>query len=424
MASPDAFFDQPRRIVAATLVAAAVVAAFGLIYIFGDVLFCLFVGIVLATALKPLVEVLQRFGVRQPVAVMIVYGCAALIFAAAVGVGAPILIYQGRAAVTAIPQAFDRAYQRLASAGDASWVQVIRRVVDMLSPGGDPRAAEKSLATVGQTASYLAVALHAVLTGGLVVLLAFYWSLQGDRTMRWCCLLLPQARRDSARSTLAEIEAKLGAYIRGQGFVCLAMACMAAVIYGLLGLPSAVALGLFAGLCEVVPVFGPILAAVPPLVVAIVAAPEKTGWVAVAAVVMQQIESYLIVPPIMDKSVGVHPMATLLAIALFGSLLGIPGAILAIPLAAIVQVLLNRHVLVPETRDRNPLPGRGPLSVLHYDTRSVLADIQLRAKAESPGNAVGRLAEEIEAVARALDQRLNILEDDEVFEAEKGDLGP
>ena len=73
---------------------------------------------------------------------------------------------------------------------------------------------------------------------------------------------------------------------------------------------------------KLLPVLGPVLGAIPPLGVALVTDPGKTPWVLVAAVLMQQAENYLLVPRIMDKSVGVHPMVTLLAIAAFGSVIG------------------------------------------------------------------------------------------------------
>ena len=191
------------------------------------------------------------------------------------------------------------------------------------------------------------------------MLLAFYWSLQGDRTVRWLLLLLPAARRDGARDVIAEIEVKVGAYLRGQGLVCLTMAAIAAAAYGLLGLRYAVVLGLVAGVMEALPVLGPVLGAIPPLGVALVTEPGKTPWVLGAAVLMQQAESYLLVPRIMDKSVGVHPLVTLLAIAAFGSVLGLAGAILAIPLAAIIQVLLNRYLLGPAAAESQQPLGRG-----------------------------------------------------------------
>ena len=89
MASPRSYDDSPRRVVAATLVVAAVVAGFGIAYLLGDVLFLLFVGVVLATAVEPMIDALQRRRVPQAFAVCAVYACVILVLAAAAAVGAP-----------------------------------------------------------------------------------------------------------------------------------------------------------------------------------------------------------------------------------------------------------------------------------------------------------------------------------------------
>jgi predicted PurR-regulated permease PerM len=279
-----------------------------------------------------------------------------------------------------------------------------------ISRSNAPAEAQQALATVGQTASYLAAAARGLLIACVVVLLAFYWSLQGDRTVRWALLLLPESARDGARGTIEEIEAKVGAYLRNQGLVCLAMAAAASVVYSLLGLRYSIVLGLAAGLLEVVPVLGPILGAVPALGVALFTDSGRTPWVLLAAILMQQAENYLLVPRMMDKGVGVHPMVTLLAITAFGSLLGIVGAILAIPLAAIMQILLNRYVLGPAATQPKRPEGRGAASVLHYQAQELLCDIRQRHKAEPASSTVGHLAEAIEGIARDLDAGLRELD--------------
>jgi len=415
MASRDAFLDQPRRIVAAVLVVAAVVGSFGLAYAFADVLFSLFVGIVLATSLKPLIDALQQCGVRQSTAVLAVYACVTLLLLVVILAGVPPVIHRARELANEFLRASEQVRQWLANAGDVFWANAARRLMAGFSVGhiAEP---EQSLATFGRTASYLAILARGLLAGCVVVLLAFYWSLQGDRTIRWMLLLVPLANRESVREAISEIEGKVGAYVRGQGLVCLAMATMAAVVYGMLGLRSAVVLALVAGLLEVMPVLGPVLGAIPPLGVALFTDPGQVKWVLLAAFLMQQIESYLIVPRIMDKSVGVHPMVTLLAIAAFGSLLGIGGAILAIPLAAIVQALLNRCLLRPAAVEAVKPGGRDALSVLQYDSQKLLSDIRLRDKAELATSAIGHRAEAIEAIARDFDKRLKEIEGSSIAE--------
>lgn len=404
--------DSSWRVVAATLVVAAIIAGFAVAYLLSDVLFLLFVAVVLATALKPMIEALQRRRVPQLFAVGTVYVCVTLVLAVVVVLGAPYVTHQVRGLVSEVPRASQQAHHWLASAGDVLWAKVARRIMAEFSSSGAPAELEQALTTVGQTASYLAMAGRGLLVACGVVLLAFYWSLQGDRTIRWMFLLLPVASRDAARDTIDQIEAKVGAYLRGQGLVCLAMAAMAAAVYGLLGLRYALVLGLVAGLLEVLPVVGPVLGAIPPLGVAMFTAAGKTPWILLAAVLMQQAEGYLLVPRVMDKSVGVHPLVTLLAIAAFGSVLGLAGGILAIPLAAIIQVLLNRYLLGPAASETQPPNGRGALSVLRYDAQQLLRDIRLHDKAETSAE-VGHLGEAIEAIARDLERDLQQFEEDE-----------
>lgn len=407
---PCSYSDSPRRVVAVTLVVVAVIAGFGVVYLLSNVLFLLFVGMVLATALEPLIEGLRHRRVPQPIAVGAVYACVVLILAGGITIGSPFLIHQVRELLREVPRASQQAQQWLAAAGDVLWAKVVRRIATEVLSSRVPAELDQALATVGQTASYLAMAARGVLVACGVVLLAFYWSLQGDRTVRWMLLLLPAGSRDRARETIAAIEGKVGAYIRGQGTVCLAMGAMAAAVYGLMGLHYAVVLGLVAGLLEVLPVLGPILGAIPPLGVAIFTDPGKTSWVLLAAVLMQQAEGYFLVPRVMDKSVGVHPMVTLLAIAAFGSAIGFAGAILAIPLAAISQVLLNRYLLGPAAAEPQQPPGRGALSILRYDAQQLLRDVRLRAAAGASAGKAGRLGEAIEAIARDLDAELRQVE--------------
>ena len=140
-------------------------------------------------------------------------------------------------------------------------------------------------------------------------------------------------------------ETKLGGYVRGQGLLCLAVGVTAFIAYLLIGLPYALVLAIFAGFMEMVPIFGPALGAVPALLVALSVDPSKAVWVVVATVIIQLLENTVLVPRIMKHSVGVNPIITLLSLIAFGSVFGFLGALLALPLAAIIQLLVSRVVL-------------------------------------------------------------------------------
>src|SRR3970282_1031590 len=97
--------------------------------------------------------------------------------------------------------------------------------------------------------------------------------------------------------------------------------------YTLIGIPNAIVFAVLAGVLEVIPYIGPILSAIPPLLVALTIDPVTAIWVLVACTAIQQSENYLLVPLVMRGSVGLNPFVTLLAITAFGSLPGVPGLV-------------------------------------------------------------------------------------------------
>ncbi len=115
-----------------------------------------------------------------------------------------------------------------------------------------------------------------------------------------------------------------------------------------IGLPYALLLGLLAGVFEALPMIGPLLGMLPALLIALATMPAQAVWVVVAATVIQQIENNVLVPRVMGRTVGINPIISILAIAAFTLLFGVAGALFAIPMAAVLQLLITR-VLSPVT---------------------------------------------------------------------------
>ena len=158
--------------------------------------------------------------------------------------------------------------------------------------------------------------------------------------------LFPPQRKKGVREFLQLAENKLGGYIRGQGLLCLSIGVAAFIAYLLIGLPYTLVLAIFAAVMEMVPIFGPALGAVPALSVALSTAPEKAIWVVIATVLIQMLENVFLVPRIMRSSTGVNPIIVLLSLIAFSSVFGFAGALLALPLAAIIQLFVSRVVLL------------------------------------------------------------------------------
>jgi predicted PurR-regulated permease PerM len=164
-----------------------------------------------------------------------------------------------------------------------------------------------------------------------VLTLTYYWTQNGECTVRALLLRVPPESREHLREIIAQMEAKVGAFLRGQAILCLSVACAMLVALLIIQIPYALSLAMLAGVCEAIPILGPTLGAIPALLVTFAAAPDKVLWVIVAVIIIQQLESNVLIPRIMDKSVGVNPIVSILSIIAFGTVFGLPGALLAIP---------------------------------------------------------------------------------------------
>jgi predicted PurR-regulated permease PerM len=245
---------------------------------------------------------------------------------------------------------------------------------------------------------------------GAILLMTFYWTLESDRVFRTLSLLFPSSKRAGIREVIDAVEGKLGSYLFGQGILMLVIGILSLIAYLIIGLPNALVLALIAGVMEAVPVIGPILGAVPAVLVAASTNPANIIWVIVASIIIQLAENNLLVPRIMNRSVGVNPLLTILSIAALSSLIGLPGAVLAVPIAAIIQFLINRFVIAPVREPDMKPEGRDTLSVLRLQIQELANDSRKQAPEEKEGmrdiQDEERFAEMIEALAKDLDQVL------------------
>jgi predicted PurR-regulated permease PerM len=187
--------------------------------------------------------------------------------------------------------------------------------------------------------------------------LGYYLTLDRERVVGSLLTRMPAPRRESVRGFVDEVETSVGRFVRGQLLLCGVVGVTSLVAYWLIGLPYALALGAIAAVLEAVPMIGPVLTAIPAAILAAAIGPQQVLYVLIALAVIQILESNVLVPRIMDKAVGVSPLVSILALAFFGLLFGLPGAMLAIPLAAVIQLVLNRTVF----REQVPV-SEGPLS--------------------------------------------------------------
>jgi len=400
------------RVVGATLGLVSVILGFWLLYRFYQVFFMLLIAIVIGTVIRPMVTRLHQRGIPKIAGIILVFLLLLVLLTGFLLLLFPLIVEQS----TTINAAIAGYYQNLRAWMIAYPNPLIVRLSEFLPatlPNLKPvqQTGLEVMASAGQALAYIAMAARAVFITLVILFLAFYWTLDGTRTIQSFLLLVPKDRRESISELILAMETKVGFYIAGQGFLCLVIGMMALVAYLLIGLPNALVLALIAGVLEAVPMIGPLLGAIPAALVALSIGPDKLIWVIVATAVIQQLENSLLVPRVMKKAVGVNPFVTLLAIFAFSSLFGIAGALMAIPLAAIIQILLNRFVFHPAAMDLEVSAGRDYASRLRYEAQDLAQDLQKQARLNKRGSdqrikQIDHVMDEIETITTYLDTLL------------------
>ncbi len=406
-----------RQVIEATLIVVLGLFAFYLAYRFADIFILLFSGIVFSTALHPGMEWLRQRGLSRPAGITLIY---TLVFVLLIGLGVlvlPLLADQ----VVAISAEMPGYYQDMRTDLYGSGNLILQQIAARLPTGGvlasqnqnlDP---EKTIDQVGRSIEFAGGVLHGALQLGAFFILAFYWTLERERLVRTLLMWLPVRQRRTARALIDEIQERLSGFLIGQTILCLIIGAVSLAVYTAIGLPYSLVLAIIAGLMEAIPIVGPALGALPALLVAFSIDPAKAGWVAISAVAIQALENYLLVPRVMRRSVGVNPIVVMLSLTAFGSLFGLIGALMAIPLAAVLQILINHNLTETEKSNGYEAIGRSRFSVIRLEARGLAVDVrkQLRQKNTMQKGGVVELAEAIESLALDLDSQLSLIESQE-----------
>jgi predicted PurR-regulated permease PerM len=348
-----------------------------------NVVLLLFVAIVISTAIKPAVDRLQQRGVRRSLAVGLVFLLLVILVTTLVLLGAPLVAEQSARIGASLPMIYNQIRQTMLDMrGDNLLIwRLALAMPDHLSgfTAAGRGNAEDPITTLNVLSQFLTEGARLLFGTIFTFILAIYWTLEGMRIKKAVILVLPQKRREEGRALIVDVENRLGSYVTGEVLLMIIIGIMSLIVYLLMGLPYALVLAIVAGLMEAVPLVGPGLGAIPAALVAYSVEPTLLFWVIAATLLIQQVENNLLVPRIMKRTVGVNPLVTLLALLALGSFFGIVGAVVAVPAAAITQLLFDRYVLDPEaTVEREP-GGRDRLSVLRYETQELMRDVRRQA---------------------------------------------
>jgi len=292
-------------------------------------------GLLLAVALSAPVELLHRRKVPRPAAVTLIV----LVILAALGLGGylllPVLAEQISQLASYLPDALSQLVERLRNLASRLGIQT-----------GGGSISPSTLASIGRRVlgGILGIfsGFASFLTGLIVVLFVpLYLAAMPDPVERWVVRLFPPGRREKARKVLSESRGSLLGWLGGRLFSMLVVGVLSTIALYVIGIPGALFLGIFSGLVAFVPIIGSVAGAVPPLVLAFAGNPLDALWVLLAYVVIQQVESNLLTPLVMQRAVSLHPVVVIAAVTVAGAAFGVLGALLAVPASLVAGVLVD-----------------------------------------------------------------------------------
>ncbi len=310
--------------------------AFEFLSPFGHVLVIAGVACVLTFSLAPLVTRLENLMPRRAAAALVFFGTLAALLALA-GVIAWQFSGEGQRLSNQLAQLSDALKSN--SSITIGPYEVPANIQERLS------AVTEQGAKIDEWSASVAIGtVTSLIDLGLVLVITFYLLLDirplRAVVLRW----LDPTHRPGARRVFSEIARVFGAYVRAQLLVALSLGILVAAVLLVLGVPYALFLALFAAMAELIPMVGPVVGAVPALIVAASLPMPTVIWVGVAFVFIQLIESNILVPRLVGKAVGIHPVGSILALALGFQLGGVIGALFAVPLAGLLWVLVSTAV--------------------------------------------------------------------------------
>ena len=302
---------------------AAFILGLWAIYLIRDLLVVLFVSIILMSALTPLVNFFVKIKLSKALAIGLTYIIIVSLTAGVIVAILQPLIEESSKLVVTLPQLSGQ----------------ILKIANI-----DKSIFQSELTDLSKNAFTFTLKIFDNLLAIIFLLVfTFYLLLERDNLEHRIASFFV-GREERVKKLIVRIEEKLGSWLRGQLVLSVIIGLLSYIGLTVMGIPYALPLSLIAGVLEVIPVIGPIIAAIPAILIAVVFSPFLGLGVAALYFVIQQLENHLIVPQVMKRAVGLNPLVVILAIAIGSKLLGLAGALLAVPLAVVGQIIVTEII--------------------------------------------------------------------------------
>lgn len=291
------------------------------LFLIRDVIVLLFIAIILMSALAPIVEKLVNWRIPRALAIALTYVVFLSLFIEIISLGVTPLIDETNNLIRSLPENINSLIP--------SNIPIDKSVLQQELSAQTKNALGVVFTLFGNFIAFVSV-----------LVLTFYLLLERSKLDALIAHFFI-GREERVKKIIRQIEEKLGSWMRGQLVLSLIIGILVYVVLTFLAVPYALPLSILAGILEVVPMIGPIIASVPSILVAYLTSPVLGLITAVSFFVIQQMENHIIVPQVMKKAVGLNPLIVILAVAIGGRLLGVSGALLAVPITVVIQLIIE-----------------------------------------------------------------------------------
>ncbi len=332
------------RVAVSTLVVLGILAVVATVWVGRLVVALVFFAVIIASAIRPSVEALKRRRVPRGIGVLLHYAVLLGLVVGALWQIVPAAIDQVQSALGPEHGLRQEAEGSTGIKHDVL-IALDRRLNDV--PSGSE--------LLDPALEYGRSAFEVLIGVFFVFATAAYWTIERERAVDLACSILPRPKRKTVRDTWELIDLRLGAFVRGQSVLIAIVATILCAGFWAIGLPYWLLVGVFAGVVEIVPVMGPLVAGTVAVGVGLSVSTHLAVLAGLLVLGVRLLEDYLIIPRVLGHSVGLSPLVVLVSVTLVGVVFGGFAVIIAVPLASVLVTLID--VIV---RDKDPAEEEVP----------------------------------------------------------------
>lgn len=309
------------------------------LWLIRDIILLLLISLILASAMDPLVGYFNEKHIPRAVSVLTVYVLVLSVVGLVIYLMIPPVVEQFKILQANIPQYSQHFQDRFGGLiGSQTLSDLLQRLLSGFRTGN----------TLLSSTFGVFNGLFSFIT---VLVVSFYLVAEEKGMKKFVANLIPQKHQEITLSLLEKIQKKMGLWILGQ--IILSLSIFTFTLIGLLVLrvPNALLLAILAGMLEIVPYIGPFLSAIPAVFIAFIYNPPLALAVAILYLLIQKTEGYILVPKIMQKTVGTSPLVVLISLLVGFKLAGLIGLLIAVPLASAITLVIQEFSASPPTAE-------------------------------------------------------------------------